>query len=140
MEFVKSDSRYRRCYPMLTVMLGTGVRCGELVGLTWDDVDMGKKEIHIRRTLIYKNFGNGMEYRISTPKTKSGIRTVPMSDKVYNAFIQQKELNTMLGKDRNNLEIGDCRDFIFVTKNGRPLLTTSVNKVLAHIASAMNIA
>ncbi len=139
MEFVKSDSRYKRYYPMLTVMLGTGVRCGELVGLTWDDVDMGKKEIHIRHTLIYKNFGNGMEYRISTPKTKSGIRTIPMSDKVYNAFIQQKQLNAMSGKDRNSFEVGGCRDFIFITRTGRPFLMTSVNKLLAHIASAMDM-
>lgn len=117
MKFVKSDSRYKRYYPMLTVMLGTGVRCGELVGLTWDDVDMGKKEIHIRRTLIYKNFGNGMEYRISTPKTKSGIRTVPMSDKVCNAFIQQKELNAMSGKNRNSFEVGGVQGFHFCHKD-----------------------
>ncbi len=127
MEFVKFDSRYKRYYPMLTVMPGTGVRCGELVGLTWDDVDMGKKEIHIRRTLIYKNFGNGMEYCVSTPKTKSGIHTIPMSNKVYNAFIQQKELNTMLGKDRNNLEIGDCRI------SGRFLIRTQKIKKVSNV-------
>lgn len=34
MEFVKSDTTYNAYCPMLTVMLGTGARCGELVGLT----------------------------------------------------------------------------------------------------------
>lgn len=138
MEFVKSDSRYKRYYPMLTVMLGTGVRCGELVGLTWDDVDMGKKETHIRRTLVYKDYGDGLRLHVSIPKTKSGIRTIPMSDSVYNAFARQKELNSLLGKDRNVFEVGGLQGFVFITRNGRPLLMCSVNKVLSNIVKAVN--
>ena len=138
MEFVKSDTTYDAYCPMLTVMLGTGVRCGELVGLTWDDVDMGKKEIHIRRTLVYKDYGDGLRLHVSTPKTKSGIRTIPMSDSVYNAFARQKELNSLLGKDRNVFEVEGLQDFVFITRNGRPLLMNSVNKVLANIVKAVN--
>ena len=138
MEFVKSDTTYNAYCPMLTVMLGTGVRCGELVGLTWDDVDMGKKEIHIRRTLVYKDYGDGLRLHVSTPKTKSGIRTIPMSDSVYNAFARQKELNSLLGKDRNVFEVEGLQDFVFITRNGRPLLMNSVNKVLANIVKAVN--
>ena len=93
MQFLKSDSMYKCYHPMLTIMLGTGVRCGELVGLTWDDVDLEKKEIKIRRTLVYKDYGDGLKLHVSTPKTKSGVRTIPMSDSVYNAFTEQKELN-----------------------------------------------
>ena len=138
MEFVKSDTTYNAYCPMLTVMLGTGVRCGELVGLTWDDVDMGKKEIHIRRTLVYKDYGDGLRLHVSTPKTKSGIRTIPMSDSVYYAFAQQKELNSLLGKDRNVFEVEGLQNFVFITRNGRPLLMNSVNKVLANIVKAVN--
>ncbi len=138
MEFVKSDTMYKCYCPMLTIMLGTGVRCGELVGLTWDDVDMGKKEIHIRRTLVYKDYGDGLRLHVSTPKTKSGIRTIPMSDSVYNAFAQQKELNSLLGKDRNAFEVEGLKGFVFITRNGKPLLMCSVNRVLANIVKAIN--
>ena len=138
MEFVKSDTTYNAYCPMLTTMLGTGVRCGELVGLTWDDVDMEKREIHIRRTLVYKDYGDGLRLHVSTPKTKSGIRTIPMSDSVYNAFAGQKKLNSLLGKDRNVFEVDGCRDFVFITRNGRPLLMCSVNKVLSNIVKAVN--
>ena len=138
MEFVKSDNMYKCYRPMLTIMLGTGVRCGELVGLTWDDVDMEKKEIYIRRTLVYKDYGDGLRLHVSTPKTKSGIRTIPMTDSVYNAFAEQRELNTMLGKDRNEFEVDSCRDFVFITRNNRPLLMCSVNKILANIVNAIN--
>lgn len=138
MEFVKSDTTYNAYCPMLTVMLGTGARCGELAGLTWDDVDMEKKEIHIRRTLVYKDYGDGLKLHVSTPKTKSGIRTIPMSDGVYNAFAQQKELNSLLGKDRNRFEVEGLQDFVFITRNGRPLLMCSVNKILSNIVKAVN--
>lgn len=138
MEFVKSDTTYNAYCPMLTVMLGTGARCGELVGLTWDDVDMEKKEIHIRRTLVYKDYGDGLKLHVSTPKTKSGIRTIPMSDGVYNAFAQQKELNSLLGKDKNRFEVEGLQDFVFITRNGRPLLMCSVNKILSNIVKAVN--
>ena len=138
MEFVKSDTTYNAYCPMLTVMLGTGARCGELVGLTWDDVDMENKEIHIRRTLVYKDYGDGLKLHVSTPKTKSGIRTIPMSDGVYNAFAQQKELNSLLGKDKNRFEVEGLQDFVFITRNGRPLLMCSVNKILSNIIKAVN--
>lgn len=138
MEFVKSDTTYNAYCPMLTVMLGTGARCGELAGLTWDDVDMEKKEIHIRRTLVYKDYGDGLKLHASTPKTKSGIRTIPMSDGVYNAFAQQKELNSLLGKDRNKFEVEGLQGFVFITRNGRPLLMCSVNKILSNIVKAVN--
>ena len=138
MEFVKSDDMYKCYHPMLTIMLGTGVRCGELVGLTWDDVDMERKEIHIRRTLVYKDYGDGLRLHISTPKTKSGMRTIPMTDSVHNAFTEQKERNTMLGKDRNVFEVEGLQGFVFITRNGRPLLMCSVNKVLSNIVKAIN--
>lgn len=138
MEFLKKDNMYGCYYPMVSIMLGTGVRCGELVGLTWDDVDLEKKEIYVRRTLLYKNFGDGMEYRISTPKTKSGIRTIPMTDYVYDAFLEQKRLNALLGKDKYSFTVDGCRGFIFMTKRGRPLLMNSVNKILGNIVGAVN--
>lgn len=138
MEFVKSDTMYKCYCPMLTIMLGTGVRCGELVGLTWDDVHMEKKKIHIRRTLVYKDYGDGLRLHVSTPKTKSGTRTIPMSDSVYNAFAQQKELNSLLGKDRNVFEVEGLKNFVFITRNGRPILMCSVNKILANIVKALN--
>lgn len=137
LDFVKTDTRYNVYFPMLTIMLGTGVRCGELVGLTWNDVDMDKKQISINHQLIYKNYGDGCATHVTRPKTGSGIRTIPMSESVYNAFKEQKELNELLDKD-SNVEIDGYTDFIFLTRNGNPILSSSVNKVLYHIVDAYN--
>lgn len=136
--FVKSHRIFNAYSPMLEIMLGTGLRCGELIGLTWDDVDMEKKEIHIRRTLVYKDYGDGLRLHASTPKTVSGIRTVPMTEKVFRAFEEQKTLNSLLNKDEKGFSVDGYSDFVFMTKNGRPLLMNSVNKILSNIVKDMN--
>ena len=45
---------------MLRIMLGTGVRCGELIGLTWEDVDVRTKAVSIDHQLIYKDLGDAI--------------------------------------------------------------------------------
>ena len=44
---------------MFTVLLETGLRCGELIGLTWGDVDMANRELTVDHQLIYKDWGAG---------------------------------------------------------------------------------
>lgn len=51
-----------------------GVRFGELVGLEVRDVDLQAKRVHVRRS--YTDVG-GRHY-VGTPKTKSGLRRVPI--------------------------------------------------------------
>ena len=84
LEFVKNNQVYNTYYPMLRIMLGTGVRCGELIGLTWEDVDVRTKAVSIDHQLIYKDLGDGYKFHISTPKTDSGIRTIPMTSAINN--------------------------------------------------------
>ena len=109
MEFVKSDTTYNAYCPMLTVMLGTGARCGELVGLTWDDVDMEKKEIHIRRTLVYKDYGDGLKLHVSTPKTKSGYGQSQCLTAYITPLHSRKNLTPCWGKTKTDLKLRDCR-------------------------------
>jgi len=131
------NSVYRAYYPMLMVMLGTGLRCGELIGLTWDDIDTKKKTVRVDHQLIYKNLGDGCRFHISTPKTDAGIRTIPMTQSVCKAFEEQRKLNFMLGVDRE-IEVDGYKGFIFTAKTSRPLMPSAVNNVLYNIVNAYN--
>ena len=137
LSFVAGSSVYGVYLPMLQVMIGTGCRCGELIGLTWPDVDMEKREVSINCQLIYKDYGDGYRFHVSAPKTDAGIRTIPMSDTVYQAFAAQKRQNFLQGIPRN-AEIEGRTDFIFMSKNGRPLMPGAVNNVLYNIVAAYN--
>ena len=57
-----------------------GLRRGECQALTWKDIDFNKKEIYIRKTLTTKI--KGQKYTISSPKTKSSIRILPLTKKL----------------------------------------------------------
>ncbi len=135
--FICESSVYNVYAPMLTVMFELGLRCGELIGLTWSDVDMEKKEVSVNHQLIYKDFGDGYKFHINSPKTKAGNRIIPMSQAVQRAFTEQKKIKFMLG--RHSIEkIEGCSDFIFLAKTGRPLMPSAVNNVLYNIIDAYN--
>ena len=62
-------------FPLL--LLCTGLRKSEALALTWDDVDLIKKEITITKSLDY---AVGASPVVKSPKTDAGFRTVPIVD------------------------------------------------------------
>lgn len=137
LDFISNSYVYNVHYYMITILLELMLRNGELLGLTWDDVDFDKREIIITHQLIYKDYGDGYKFHISKPKTKAGIRSLPMTENVYKAFKEQKKLNFMLGK-RSSEVIDGYSNFIFLTKSGRPLMPSAVNDILYNIVDAYN--
>ena len=118
--FAENSLTYMLYFPMIQILLGTGCRRGELLALTWSDVDMEQKEFHI-----------------SSPKTEAGNRTIPMNESVYEAFVMQKKLNFMQGI-RRTVVIDGKSDFIFITKNGNPLNPQRINKILSNMVADYN--
>jgi len=56
--FLKNHPVYRHWYPVFAIMLGTGLRVGELIGLRWCDIDLDEGLIHVNHTLVYYNHGD----------------------------------------------------------------------------------
>ena len=137
LDFVKHSGIYNIYYPMFVIMIETALRCGELIGLTWDDVDIKKGKLSINHQLTYRNNGEGCRFYITEPKTSCGYRTIPMTELVKKAFKEQKEINFMLAKDKS-IEVDGYSGFIFTAKSGRPLMPAAVNSVLYNIVAAYN--
>ncbi len=66
-----SDDRLRAAFHILAM---TGIRRGELLGLRWEDVDLGRKSLSIRRARV----GVRTKWEISEPKTRSGRRLIAL--------------------------------------------------------------
>lgn len=63
--------------------LFTGVRIGELCGLKWSDIDFCNKTIRIERSvqrIRSDNCNSKTEIIITTPKSRSSIRTIPLPE------------------------------------------------------------
>jgi len=137
LEFVRNSNVYSVYYPMLIFMIGTAVRCGEAIGLTWNDVDIPNKIATIDHQLIYKKKNGYYGFYAETPKTDAGIRVIPLTDEVIRALKEQKEQQLLKGW-RTNVEIDGYRDFVFSTKNRNPVMPSAVNNMLLNVVNKHN--
>lgn len=137
MDYMKAHRDHQGWVPVITVLLGTGMRIGECLGLRWDDLDFEKRIISVNHTLIYRPDENGYSKKsISTPKTISGHRTIPMIDEVFDAFLQEYELQKCIGFSSE--EIDGYSNFVFVTATGTVYLPAAVNHAIERIRVAYN--
>jgi integrase len=74
-------------YEMLGLMLCTGIRVGEAAALLWSDLDYKNNVIHITKTITRTAEGKYIE---GPPKSKTGIRDIPMTDVVKDVLRSQK--------------------------------------------------
>ena len=76
----------------ILLCLYTGIRIGELLGLTWDDVDLERGIIHITKT-VYRDKNEHGQWRLceDTPKTKASDRVIPMPDYIKKMLRIDKE-------------------------------------------------
>lgn len=135
--YISSDIIYAKHLPMIKVALKTGLRCGELIGLTWSDVDFDKEEINVNHQLVYKKVDGRYKFYAEAPKTKSGTRIIPMTKEVKRELLIQKQRQIMNGTP-SKVIINGYHDFCFTTKNRVPIMPSAVNSVLYNIVNAYN--
>lgn len=136
-DYIAGSEIYAHWLPLFTVFLGTGCRVGELIGLRWQDCDFENGTISINHNLIYRQQDNGKcEMHITTPKTSSGMRTVPMLDEVRKALLQERKQQFKEGGCK--AEIDDYTGFIFTNRNGYVHNPQTINRAIERIRIAYN--
>lgn len=68
-------------YGQYALILETGMRTAELIGLTWDSIDWKKHTLTVNKSLEYRH-GEGY-WRAGPPKTKKSYRTIPLTNRAY---------------------------------------------------------
>ena len=78
-----------RNYNQYALILETGLRTGEMIGLTWDAIDFEKRTLTVNKTL---EFRHGEQYwRAGSPKTQQSYRTIPLTDRAYEILKEIKD-------------------------------------------------
>ena len=115
-------------------MLGTGPRVGEVTGLRWCDVDFDKNVININHTLVNysKGTGKGNTFIVNPPKTKAGVRTIPMFPEVREAFLMEKKYQEEF-KIKCTTSVGGYTDFVFENRFGKNYHQGALNKAIKRI-------
>ncbi len=136
-DFVLHSDTYKHWLPLFTVFLGTGCRVGELIGLRWEDCDFDNNEISINHNLVYRQQDNGKcEFHVTTPKTKAGIRTIPMLKEVRGALLQEKQ--NQFAKGFNTTKIDGYSGFVFTNKVGYIHNPQTINRAIKRIIAVHN--
>ena len=73
-------------YFQFALILETGLRTGELIGLTWDAIDWKKRTLTVNKTLEYRHKQG--DWRAGPPKTKQSYRTIPLTNQAYEILEQ----------------------------------------------------
>ncbi len=103
LETVKED----RLYPLYALAIGCGLRLGELLALSWEDVDFENATISIRRAM-QKVHNRSV---LGEPKSEKARRQVALPAFVLRALQERQGTG-----------------FMFVTRNGTPLLHRNVER------------
>ena len=137
-EYTKRHKTYKRWMPIVTFLLGTGCRVGEAVALTWKDCDFQNNIIHINHTFTYRPNENTRkcEAHISTPKTKSGEREIPMFEAVRSVLIEEYSRQMKHGFCDANVDGYD--GFIFLNRYNDVLKPHDINRALDRIIQDYN--
>lgn len=112
--------------------LQTGLRTGELVGLKWEDINFERKTLTIERSMEFR-YKVG-EWRVGPPKSKSGYRTIPLTDEAICILKAQKEKNRKL-----KVIYKEWADTVFLCRKGQPVKNSTYDTALFKICDKAGI-
>lgn len=135
-DYIYSSRQYNRLANLFTVLLGTGMRIGEALGLRWCDCDFEEGIIHVTHALMYKRGEDGnYRYRISSPKTEAGNREIPMFDDVKTALLRERDRKR---GNRKKFVVDGYTDFVFLNNSGQVYTQSFIYDAIQGITTSYN--
>lgn len=113
-------------------VLQTGLRTGELIGLKWSDIDFENRTMKIERTMEYR-YKVG-EWRVGPPKSKSGYRTIPLTDEAIRILENQRSKNKSL-----KLVPMEWKNIVFLCRKGTPVKNSTYDTGLFKYCDRVGI-
>lgn len=138
LKFLKENTEYYTFYyTLFYFLLETGLRVGEVVGLTWNDIDFDKQVISVNHQLVYGSVNGKFKYYIETTKNNL-TRIVPFSNDLAQTLKKYKEeISCITNKQSYNID--GYSNFVFCRKSGSMLTSRAVESVFRRITSSYNI-
>ncbi len=128
LKIIKGTSSYNQ----YALLLQTGLRTGEMIGLRWADVDFDKRILHIRRTMEYQQSTG--RWTIGEPKTKNSVSDVPLTQEAVNILKAQKE--KLASQEIISAEFAD---HVFLCKHGTPTKNSTYDSKLSYYCDKAGI-
>lgn len=131
LDFLADDRTAHIYHDLSLFLIETGLRAGEVCGLTQSDIDWERGVIRVDRQLQYTN----STYRIGEPKSKTSRRVVPLTQ------IASYCLKSIL-KHRPHVDIEYTVDgisgFVLLDKNGKPQAPSRITHAMRYASDKYN--
>lgn len=115
-------------YYYIALMLATGMRCGEVGALTWDDIDQKNNVIHVNKTLTKDK--KGVTIVGNTTKTDAGKRDIPINNTIKGILKEHREKSQIVFFDTYN---------IFVSPYGTLVQIQYINDTIKRVLKELEI-
>lgn len=132
LEYAKTNELYF----LFIMALETGMRCGELRALQWNDIDFEKRIVYVNHTLNYIN----KHYTLSSPKTGTSKRKIRMTNKLYDSLLVYKPLQQSIKEQMGNKwsPRDGIDNLVFCQTNGHPHAKAKIKKEIERILKTIN--
>ncbi|TYQ18276.1 UNVERIFIED_CONTAM: site-specific recombinase XerD [Acetivibrio alkalicellulosi] len=119
-------------YSAFVIALDTGLRCGELLALEWDDIDLKNSEIKVYKNIVAVKDRDCKESKQkivvqTSPKTAKSVRTIPLTQRATSTL---KELK---------LKQQSLSNIVVCTKNGTHVFPKNLRRTFQCILKNANI-
>lgn len=132
LDYIKVSDRFSSYYDIVLILMGTGMRISELLGLTIGDVDFRRNRIHVGHQLFKETGGRIV---VSVPKSEKGNRYIPMTSEVRASL---KRVITTRSVPQE-LMIDGYYGFLFVNPStGIPYTRAAIRYVLNELIDEHN--
>lgn len=120
---------------LVTVAATTGLRQGELIGLSWDDIDWQAGTLTVRRTMAR---AWGMGFALSAPKTGRSRRSVNLAAVTVEA-LRREQREQAAAREAVGSAWQNTDRLVFTDAVGRPLYATAVHRAFHELLRAAGL-
>jgi len=117
-----------RMEALFTLAVVTGMRCGELLALRWQDIDLANGSLHVKRTV---NYMKGYGHVESEPKTVKSRRQIRLP-----LFVVEVLLRHRTRQEEQRRASADAwieRDLVFTTAQGNYIALTTLRRAFNSV-------
>src|SRR6266851_403220 len=117
------------------VAMSIGLRPSEALGLTWDDIDLDARMLHVRKALDRRR-ANDFEFK--KPKSRRSRRSIPLPDVCVQALVRHHRRQS-----EERLSAGETwtdHDLVFTTRSGGPLDRSQVSRQFTDLLKRAGVA
>jgi integrase len=122
-------------FVLFTLLARTGIRIGEALALTWEDIDLEEKKLTINKTLVYPT--NSKPY-LSTPKSKKSKRSIGLDNQTVQLLKKHRINRNEVYLRYMNYKKADT-NIVFHQHEGRWLRTNVVREYFKEVCKRTNL-